>query len=91
METYQSVHLRFLKVILPIQRIEPHIKEESRKVALSKHKASGVQVLVIRADYKVDILWLQVRESLDNAVRRHNGNVLEHQRLKAILVKDMRL
>ena len=39
--TYQSMGLRLLEIITPIQRIEPRVQEELRPLPVLKHEAAG--------------------------------------------------
>lgn len=76
--TYQGVRLCLYKVIVPIQWIGPDIEEEIRELSLSNHKAPSAQIRVINCEDKLYILRSEVREGLDDAVWRHDRDVLEH-------------
>lgn len=88
--TYQRVCLRPSKVIAPIQRIKPDIQEEARKLPLSNEKAPRAQVIIVRGEDQIDVFGAQMRIRLDDAIGRHDGDILEHHRLQATLVEDMR-
>lgn len=40
-KTNQSVRLRLLEIITPIQRIEPRVQEELRPFPVLEHEAAG--------------------------------------------------
>lgn len=81
--------LRLGKVITAIQRIKPDIQEEACKVALSNDKATGVQTLLVAREDEIDIVRFEIRGRLDDAVRRHDGDVFEHERLESGLVEEV--
>lgn len=85
------MRLRLRKHITPIQRIKPEIQKEAREVALAEHKAAGADILVILSHDEVNVICLEMRECPNDAIRRHHGEILEHQRLEAGLVKQMGL
>ena len=77
------------KIITAVQRLEPDIQEEPRKVAVPQDKATRTEILAILRQDEVDILLLQLRECLDDAVRRHDRDILQYQRLEPASFKQM--
>lgn len=72
------------------QRVEPEVQEEARKVAVLEHETTRAEVLAVLRQDEIDILPLQMRECLDDAVRRHDRDILQHQRLETASFKQMR-
>lgn len=83
--------LGLCKVILAEQRIEPEIEEEPCKLALLDHKAAGAQILTVCTEDQIDVMGFQMRKGLDDAVRWHDGNILEHHRLETTFIKKLGL
>lgn len=82
---YQSMNLCFGKIIAAEQRIEPDIKEETGELSVLQDKTSGTDILFILGHNEVDVVLLQMREGLDDAVWRHNRDVLQRQGFEAAL------
>lgn len=88
--TYQNVGLGLCKVIANVQRVEPEVEEVFGKITLSKEEATGAQILRIGGHNEIDILSLYMRKRLDDAIGRHDGDVLEHEGFETVLVEDVR-
>lgn len=78
-ETYQSMPLRLLEVVAPIQRIEPCVQEKLGPIASLQNEAALAQPLTVLRQDEINPVSFQVRECLDDAVWRHDGFVLQHQ------------
>lgn len=74
--------LGLLKIITPINRIKPRLQQKPRPLRIAQHKTRRSQPFFILREHKVDVLPAQVRKSLDNTIRRHDGVVDEHGRLE---------
>ncbi|KAI4129780.1 MAG: hypothetical protein LQ338_002090, partial [Usnochroma carphineum] len=71
--TYQSMALRFLEVVAPVQRIEPRVQEELGPVASLQYQAPLTQALAVLRQYQIDPIALEIRKCLDHAVWRRKG------------------
>lgn len=80
--THQSMCLGLLEIITPVNRVKPRLQQKSRPLRVAQHKARCGESFLILCEHKVDILPTQVRESLDNTIRRHDRVVDEHGRLE---------
>lgn len=83
--------LSLCEIVIAIQRIEPQIQEKARKVAIPKYKAARVQILAVLRQDQVDILLFHVREGPDDAIRRHDGDIFQHQGSEATLIEEVGL
>lgn len=83
--------LRLHEIVAPVQRIEPDIQKESAPITLFEDEASRTQIFLVLRNDKVHVSSLQVRKGLDDAVRGHDGNILEHHGLETLAVEDVRL
>lgn len=54
------------------------------------NEAPGTQILRVLGKDEIDIVTLQMGKGLDHTVRRHDGDVLQHQRFEPLVVRDMR-
>lgn len=72
------MRLRFLKVVTPVNRVEPGLQEEARPVPVANNKVTCRQALLVLGQHEINILARQVAEGLDDAVWGHNGVVLLH-------------
>lgn len=81
--------LGLLKVIIPIQRIEPAIQKKARPLPLPHDKTPLAQRLGVLRQDQVDLVALQMAEGPDDAVRRHDGLVFEHEAFEPLRGEDM--
>lgn len=83
-KVFQRMRLRVLKVVAPIQRVEPRIQQKVRPVSSSHQEAVIAQrVLVLRQD-EVDVRGGFVVEGFDYAVRWDDGLVGDHEGFEAV-------
>jgi hypothetical protein len=75
----QRMTLRFLKIITPVNRIEPTIQEELRPLPVSDNETTRRQSVLILRDDEVYSVALQVAEGFYDAVGRHHGRVCDHE------------
>ena len=73
--------LRFLEIVTPVQWIKPHIQEEFGPFALPKYETLLAESLAVLREDQINLVALEVREGMDDAVGRDDGLVLEHQGL----------
>ena len=85
----QCVPLRFLKIVAPIERVKPYVKEEIRPVTAPHDEALLAQSLFILCKDKIDLVAFKVGECVDNAVRRNHGFVFQHERLELLCIHYM--
>lgn len=78
-KTHQSMRLRLLKIITPIQRIKPRIQEELRPVPVLEHKTPRTQSLSVLRQHQIDSIAVQVSECFDHAVGRDDGIITQHE------------
>ena len=82
--TYQGVPLRLLKIVAPVQRIEPDVEKKLAPLALPQHEALLAQALAVLGEHEINFIPGQAREGVDDAVGRHDGLVAQHQRLEPL-------
>ena len=87
----QRMTLRLLKIITPINRIEPRVEKVLCPVAIPHDNTRRYQPLFILRDDKVDAVAFEVSERLDYAVRGDDGLVGEHDVLEARGLQHVRL
>lgn len=87
--TYQRVRLGLLEVVAPVQRVEPGVEEEFGPVPVAEDEAAGRQALLVLGHDKVNVVALEVRKGLDDAVRRDHGQVLDHVLLQVLGAHDV--
>lgn len=88
-EAYQCMRLRKFKIVAPIQRIKPRIKQESRPFSPFHDEAPWHETLLILSNYQVDVLLFQVAERFDDAIRWDDWNVLQHERFQTLFIEDV--
>lgn len=81
--------LGLLEIVASVQRIHPRLKQELAPLAVPNHHAAGDQTRAVLADNEIDLIWPQVRKRLDNAIRRHNRVVLDHQALESLPIQQL--
>src|SRR5690606_12962837 len=84
------MRLRMFKIMTPVQRIKPRIKKESGPFGPLDDETTRCQALRILSDDQVHIFFLQVAKGLNDAIRWHDWNVLQHERFQALLLENMR-
>lgn len=87
----QSMALSLLKVVAPIQRVEPRVQEILSPVPTPDDHAAAGKTLLILAEHEVDPLALQVWERLDHAVGGHDGLVDDHEGFETPRLHDVRV
>lgn len=87
--SYQPMSLCLCKVIPPKQWIKPDVQEETSKISLFQHEAAGTDILAILRHDEVDVTLFQVRERLDDTIRRYDREILQHQRFKSALFQKV--
>lgn len=88
---YQSMCLGSLEVVGSVEWVEPGIQEELCPLAVPQNKASGRHALLVLRQHKVHVVSLEVRERLDDAVRRNDRSVLNHEFLELLGTHDLLL
>lgn len=83
--------LGLLKVIAPINRIEPRLEEELGPVTVPHHQAARREALLVLREHKMDVVAAQVAERLDDAVGRDDRMILNHQLLQPRRLHDVLL
>lgn len=89
--SHQAMSLGTLEVIRAVQRIEPRIKQEFRPIALTEHKTSRAQSMLVLRQNEVDLFALQVLESGNNTVRWNNRLPPKHCLLQLAWLHDVLL
>ena len=74
----QRMTLRLLKVITPIDRIEPSIQEELGPLSVPHNKATRRQSIFVLCNDEIYSVALEVTESFDDAIGRYDGCVGDH-------------
>ena len=85
----QSMPLRLLKVITPVERVIPRIQEELGPLSGSDQQTASRQTLPILRDDKIHPLAFEVGEGLYDAVGRHDGFVGDHERFQLSWVEQL--
>src|SRR4051812_22953083 len=73
---YQCMRLGLLKVVAPVQRIEPRVEEELCPVPVPQQEAGHGHAHVVLRHDKVNVLGADVAKRLDDALGRHHAVVL---------------
>lgn len=70
--------LRLLKVITPVNRIEPSIEEELRPLSVSDHKTARRQSILVLCNDEIYSVAFKVAKGFDDAVGWYDGRVCDH-------------
>lgn len=87
--TYQGVRLGFLEVVASIERVVPAVEEKLGPLAVSDNEAFCRHAFEILGDHDINILRLEVRIRLDDAIRKGDRLVANHQVLKLVRSHDI--
>ena len=87
----QCMALGFLEVVAPVEWIKPRIEEELGPVATPDQQTTTRQAFSVLREDEVYALAAQVRESLDDAVGRHDRFVDDHQALQLPRLEEFRV
>src|SRR4051812_7803426 len=82
-DMFQRMRLRLLKVVTPVNWIEPGVQKVLRPLSIPHNDARRRQSFLILRNDKVYPITLQVAKRLDNAVWRHHGLVDDHELFEA--------
>lgn len=85
----QSMPLGLLKVVAPVQGIEPGVQEKLGPVSVPHDHASARQSFLVLRQDEVDPRPLQMREGLDHAVGWYDGLVDDHEGFEPRGVHDV--
>ena len=78
-DVLERVALGFLEIVAAVQRVEPGVQEELGPLGVADQQAAAREALAVLREDEVDALAFEVREGLDDAVRRHDGLVGDHE------------
>lgn len=80
---FQGMSLRLLKVIAPVDWIEPAVQKVLGPLAISDNKAARRQAILVLGDDEVNSVALQIAKCFDDRVGGDNRRVGDHQALEA--------
>jgi len=76
--THQRMRLGLLKVVAAVERVEPRLEEEAGPLAVLEHPAARRQAVLVLREEELDVAAAEMAKSLNDAIGRHDGIVLNH-------------
>lgn len=81
--------LSLLEIVASVERVHPRLNKELGPVTIADEKTVYHKPGFVLADDKGSLVSFQVSKSLDNAVRRYDGLVPDHQPLQLRRVRQL--